>query len=143
MQEHGKRQWPSVKIFSIKYLKSQYPSKFPLPKFSTIQYHPVWVVVIQWEIFQRLTYNIFTSDTWDIILILWYNDYIAILAHIMQWLKYIFCNKVQSKADIKGRSRIFWERSQTSNETLNYGLVVELSRSRAHLIQGLIEYTHV
>ena len=26
---YGKRQWPSVKLFSVKYLNSQYPSKFP------------------------------------------------------------------------------------------------------------------
>ena len=34
----GKRHWPSVKIFSVKYLKSQHPSKFPLSKFPAIRY---------------------------------------------------------------------------------------------------------
>ena len=28
LEVYGERQWPSVKIISIKYLKSQYPSKF-------------------------------------------------------------------------------------------------------------------
>ena len=28
LQVCGEKQWPSVKIFSVKYLKSQYPSKF-------------------------------------------------------------------------------------------------------------------
>ena len=38
LQVHGERQWPSVKIFSIKYLKSQYPLKFPPSKFCAIRY---------------------------------------------------------------------------------------------------------
>ena len=29
LQVYSERQWPSFKIFSVKYLKSQYPSKFP------------------------------------------------------------------------------------------------------------------
>ena len=32
LQVYSERQSPSVKIFSVKYLKSQYPSKFPLVK---------------------------------------------------------------------------------------------------------------
>ena len=38
LQVYGERQWPSVKIFSIKYLKSRYPSNFPTSKFCAIWY---------------------------------------------------------------------------------------------------------
>ena len=40
LQVYGERQWPPVKIFSIKYMKSQYPSKFPPSKFCAIRYIP-------------------------------------------------------------------------------------------------------
>ena len=32
LQVYGEIQWPSIKIFSVKYLKSEYPSKFPSVK---------------------------------------------------------------------------------------------------------------
>ena len=36
-QVYGERQWPTVKIFSVKYLKSRYPSNFLLSKFCAIR----------------------------------------------------------------------------------------------------------
>ena len=56
---YGERQWPSVKIFSVKYLKSQYPSKFPPLK---ILLYTVCTFYIHFcQIINMLTWRVFAE----------------------------------------------------------------------------------
>ena len=65
IQWFGKRQWPFIKIFPIKYLKSQHPSKFPPVKISlyTVLYGTAHVQVYKLTRVTRRTLRNFVCSS--------------------------------------------------------------------------------